>query len=281
MDERIPIVSLGIAVVGLVVGFAAIIIAASSGSEGTIGPQGPQGEVGLRGERGLPGSEGSTGIPGPQGIQGSEGSQGPQGQPGVQGSGGIRGDSGEIGGKGDRGEKGEKGDKGDPGPIGEPGSKGEKGDKGDTGLQGPRGELGPPGFIYPSPSSLKSPTYVFPIFTEPDGLKVIDPPPAGEELWQKTSQRRIYLKDRQAVRVQFAHNLETAVIKVGVEFYTDPQGWQELISPYGISVKPYTPQASPFYALTRFMAEDYWVRVVVYGDSALDPAFTFMSIDSR
>lgn len=107
-------VSLVIAIIGLLIAIAALVIyfvrPGPTGRPGLNGPQGTQGTVGTASESGPQGYQGTQGDDGPQGYQGPEGSQGAQGPQGPS--------LGPVGTQGPQGPQGQIGGKGLPGPVG-------------------------------------------------------------------------------------------------------------------------------------------------------------------
>ena len=254
-----------------------IIVAGMFGGycQGTPGPAGPQGDPGAAGP---PGSvqevRGPQGDLGPPGEKGARGEQGPSGAPGEAGAGS----------QGEPGVKGDKGDQGGIGPQGERGLLGEKGDKGDTGDQGEMGPKGEPGFLNPPPTALEALTINHTLLFLPTGVMVENPPAGGMEPERKITQRSLDLRDRQAIRAQFAHDLRSSLVRLSVEYY-DPNNnpdWRELIPAFGAEREPYSNQTSQWYALPSFHSfANFFIRAKVYGDGELDPRFTYISLDAK
>ncbi len=260
--------------------------------------RGPEGELGVPGLVGVVGDRGFRGEAGQAGAQGTVGSKGDTGDKGDTGERGDKGDAGTPGGKGDKGDRGEtvgvpgsegapglkgsKGDRGDQGEIGEPGLDGSNGGVGPQGNPGQPGKNGEPGFIYPVPLALNNPTSNYIIFQSP-GITVIDPPVEGIEILNNSSRRRVDLLNRQAIRVEYSHDLSSAAIKIEVQLFMTNLGWQTLIVKFGEEVTANGKQFSKWYGVPLYAtaATDFLTRVVVYGDGDLDPHFDNIILDIR
>jgi len=226
----------------------------------------------------IEGPAGPIGYPGPPGPAGVAGPAGPQG---IQGLPGERGNQGVQGQEGPQGVPGPEGAQGPPGPEGKQGPPGES----ITGPGGPEGKRGPPGpitFIQPSPGSLKNPEYSYSILFSPAGVPVPDAALTGSDLPGGVGQRTIRLYDFQAIRGQFAHNLKASQIKVEVDYWAAGNSWVSLIPAWGEEKEPFANQASGWYSIPKFHpTADFWLRVRVFGDGQLDPAFTYLTLDVR
>ncbi len=254
---------LALLLVTIIVGFV------SGAWEGPGGPTGPAGPVGEVGPEGPPGVEAVvTGPAGPQGATGDKGARGEMGEPGATGPGGAQG------------PPGAPGPTGGTGPVGEQGIAGEPGPAGPQGIQGPPGIVG---FLNPPPSALEALTIVYPILFAPDGVTVTNPAKTGTEPAKGITRRSLDLSERQAIRLQFAHDLESS-IQVGVEYFDaahNPQ-WRPLIPASGTAKAAYANQTSTWYSLPAFHSyANFFVRVKVYGDGELDPRFTYISLDAK
>ena len=238
---------------------------------------GPTGEAGPQGEKGASGPQGSVGD--------TTTARGPQGEPGGVGDKGARGDVGEPGPAGAAGEPGPAGVdaslQGAPGTQGDPGPQGAPGEAGPVGPPGSRGEQGTIGYIHPPPMSSRNPRLFYQLLFAPDGVTVVDAARDGIAL--AVTRRRLDLRDQQAVRAQYAHDLNGGGIRLGVEFWGGEAGWVPLIPAFGSAVEPFINQTSLWYAVPQYVTglADVIIRARVYGDGELDPAFIFIALDAR
>jgi hypothetical protein len=225
--------------------------AGMQGIQGVVGPAGPAGETGA-----------TTGVPGIAGNPGDPGLRGPVGPAGVQGIAGPVGPAGA--------DTGIVGPAGPVGPIGP---------------AGPAGELG---FLNPSPSSLLLPNVNQILFFQTAGVVVENPGstslPTGrpKEIPNRMSRRTIDLSDKGAIRLQWAHTLQSAAIKVQLEY--QPAGsniWRVLVPFFGADLSPYANQTSSWYGIAAADKTEVFVRVMVEGDGVLDPAITYVEVDAR
>ena len=219
------------------------------GIQGVVGPAGPTGDTtAVPGIAGNPGDPGLTGPAGPQGVQGIAGPAGPAGADGSDT--GIVGPAGPIG------------------PIGP---------------AGPAGELG---FLSPSPQSLLLPNVNQILFFQTAGVVVENPGLASgglaKEIPNRMSRRTIDLTKKGAIRLQWAHTLQSAAVKVRLEY--QPAGrdiWRVLVPFFGADLTPYANQTSGWYGIASEDKKELFVRVVVEGDGVLDPAITYVEVDAR
>jgi hypothetical protein len=239
--------------------------------------------TGPRGDLGPPGAQGDAG---PDGTQGPIGEQlvtaGPPGPPGDVGPPGPRGEVGEIGAIGTPSEAtGPAGPQGPPGLEGLPGEPGAQGPIGPPGGQGPKGNPGNLAFLNPAPEALLRPNVNYLLFFQRDGLLVTDP--TSIEIPNRASRRNIDFTGKQALRVQWAHSLETATIRLSLEFYRlSCRCFVTMVPIFGESVPPWTNQVSTWFAVPRFeTTSDFLVRAIVHGDGVLDPRLTFVEVDAR
>jgi len=241
-----------------------------------------------RGSAGAPGEAGAQGVPGPQGSPGDIATvRGPQGDPGTTGPAGAKGPSGDVGPSGppgaagpagELGPEGPPGQRGDPGPMGEPGATGVAGA---AGAQGARGDIG---YLSPAPTALENPALTYTLLFRPEGLTVPNAAPSGSEFPNLVDRRQVTLRDRQAVRVQYAHSLAGGGVRLAVEFFDTSTGtWRTLIPAYGQDYGPFEPHVSAWHAVPLHVtqAADVTLRSRIFGDGTLDPAFTFISLDAK
>ena len=223
---------------------------------------------------------GSSETSEPQVFKGEKGAKGDTGGIGPIGSIGNIGGVGPIGPKGDSGDTvGIPGPQGGIGPIGLRGLTGETGSIGNT---GPRGASGLPGFVYPTPLSLSSPTYNYPlVVNDTDGFTMLSVSALGQEFGGGTIRPRVDLTNRQAFRLQFTHIGNTDVIKVGMQFLASDLSWVWLIPAFGEAVGENVPQSTDFYAIPLFEDKDFTIRIIVYGDNETDVRFSYLAIDAR
>ena len=225
------------------------------GVQGVVGPAGPAGDVtAVAGIAGHPGDVGPAGAMGIQGIQGIEGPAGPAGEDGEDGE-----------------------DTGITGPIGPIGP---------VGPAGPKGATGELGFLNPSPSSLLLPNVNQILFFHSSGVLVENPGLASAgaalEIPNRMSRRTIDLTKKGAIRLQWAHTLQSAAIKIRLEY--QPAGmtiWRVLVPFFGADLTPYANQTSGWYGIAAEDTKELFVRVMVEGDGVLDPAITYVEVDAR
>ncbi len=227
------------------------------------------------------GPEGLQGVPG---IPGEGGPAGPPGEATVtSGPPGANGDTGPVGGSGPAGPAGPAG------PIGEVGlAIGPEGPPGPAGPAGPQGPQGDFMQLNAPASTINSPNVNHILFFEPNGLLVTDPGNPSLEsgpanLNNRVGYRTLDLFERQAIRAQFAHSLQSAVIKIQIQFFRPSANhWVTLIDPFGTDVAPFNNQTSGWFAIPAFEGfSDFLVRVIVHGDGELDPAITYVELDVR
>jgi hypothetical protein len=225
------------------------------GVQGVVGPAGPAGDVtAVAGIAGHPGDVGPAGAMGIQGIQGIEGPAGPAGEDGEDGE-----------------------DTGITGPIGPIGP---------VGPAGPKGATGELGFLNPSPSSLLLPNVNQILFFHSSGVLVENPGLASAgaalEIPNRMSRRTIDLTKKGAIRLQWAHTLQSAAIKIRLEY--QPAGmtiWRVLVPFFGADLTPYANQTSGWYGIAAEDTKELFVRVMVEGDGVLDPGITYVEVDAR
>ena len=123
------------------------------------------------------------------------------------------------------------------------------------------------------------------LFFDNDGIVLTDPgsPGSGGAAVVNASRRAMNFTNKQAVRVQWAHTLESADIKLGLEFYrSSTSSWLTLITPEGAAVPPRQTQTSTWYGIpSEDRSDSFLIRAVVHGDGALDPGITFVEVDAR
>jgi len=236
------------------------------------GPPGPIGPVGVEGPVGEKGSQGEAvdvvGPPGPKGDVGGDGGVGPRGETGAAGPIGEAGPQGEVG------------------PIGETGA-GERGEKGEGGSQGPAGGTGPPGpitYINAAPG-IAGIIVPYTLLFAAEGIEVTDAGSAGTEVPRRLSRRVLDLSVAQAVRAQWAHNIDSQdVVKLRVEYWNSlGSRWVFLTPHIGESVSAFANQSTQWVSTPRFLPDigAVRVRVMVAGDGALDPKITYVTLDTR
>ena len=238
------------------------------GSDGVAGPVGAEGQAGAKGDAGdVTTVRGPQGDPGPAGEPGS---RGPAGEPGPAGSVGQGSDV-----MGPPGETGPIGETGPPGPQGLPG------EIGPTGPPGPRGDLG---YLKPAAVTENAPLVQIQLLFHPTGIVVTDAAVAGSSIPNLVDQRTLSFKGRQAVRAQYGHNLDGSSIRLAVWFWDSPTGqWRTLLPAFGSNVAAHQNHTSNWHAVPLALTEsgDVLVRSQVFGDGALDPAITYISLDVR
>lgn len=234
------------------------------------------GPEGLQGFPGIPGEVGPVGPPGDLTVT--------SGPPGATGDTGAVGDAGAAGATGPAGPQGPEGAQG---PIGDisilEGPEGPPGPEGPRGFQGPNGE---DTFVNGSPTALANPNVNHILFFEPTGVLVEN---AGNstttngpsEIPNRASQRTVDFYERQIVRAQFAHNLQSESIKLQVQFWRSTGVWATLIDAFGSDTVAFSNQTSEWFAIPRFEGNDFLVRVIVHGNGELDPRITYVELDVR
>ncbi len=222
--------------------------------------------------------KGPQGIPGIDGPPGEAGPTGPVGETTVT--------SGPPGPPGDVGPVGPAG----TGPVGPAGPQGTVGDT--TGVAGPQGEVGPAGPVGPpgeiailgaAPSSISNPNVNHLLFFDSAGVLVENPVSDFPfEVPNRTSRRTLDLTGKQAVRVQFAHNLQNAAIKILLQYWRpSTDTWHTMVNLFGSDQPPFANQVSQWDSVPRFEGPSFTVRVLVYGDGVLDPRITYVEVDAR
>jgi hypothetical protein len=229
-----------------------------------------------------------NGPPGMQGLQGIQGVAGPAGPTGdTTAVAGIAGNPGDPGLRGPAGPQGVQGIAGPAGPAGADGA--------DTGIVGPAGPIGPIGpagpagelgFLNPSPQSLLLPNVNQILFFQTSGVVVENPGLASgglaKEIPNRMSRRTIDLTKKGAIRLQWAHTLQSAAIKIRLEY--QPAGrdiWRVLVPFFGADLTPYANQTSGWYGIAHEDKKELFVRIMVEGDGVLDPAITYVEVDAR
>ena len=250
-------------VLGMVAGYC-------KGATGALGPPGPEGVVGPAGPQGIPGTErvaaGPPGPPGDTGPRGEAGPQGPDGLPGEPGQVGATGPAGPTG-------AGTPGTDGALGPIGPPGS------AGPMGPPGPAGELA---YLTAAPAALLRPNVNHLVFFDNEGVLITNP--NSIEIPNRLSRRNIDLTGKQAIRVQWAHSLSSAAIKLSLDFYKASSNiWVTMVPMFGADVAPFTNQTSVWVSIPQFENNNgqFLIRAQVHGDSVLDPRITYIELDAR
>jgi hypothetical protein len=239
--------------------------------------------------RGSDGDPGDTGPQGPTGAQGPSGDiatvRGPQGDPGPVGDTGLRGPIGEQGPTGPTGKDSEVvGPPGEVGPIGEGGPPGPQGLEGELGAAGPQGAKGELGYLKPAASMEDAPIVQIQLLFHPTGIVVPDAAVVGSNIPNLVDQRTLSFKGRQAVRAQYGHNLDGSIIRLAVWFWDPSIGlWRTLVPAFGSNVAPHQNHTSTWYAVPLSLIElgNVLVRSQVFGDGALDPAITYITLDVR
>ena len=229
-----------------------------------------------------------NGPPGMQGLQGIQGVVGPAGPTGdTTAVAGIAGNPGDPGLRGPAGPQGVQGIAGPAGPAGADGA--DTGIVGPAGPVGPVGPAGPPGelgFLNPSPQSLLLPNVNQILFFQTSGVVVENPGLASgglaKEIPNRMSRRTIDLTKKGAIRLQWAHTLQSAAVKIRLEY--QPAGtsiWRVLVPFFGADVAPYANQTSSWYGIASEDTKELFVRIMVEGDGVLDPAITYVEVDAR
>jgi len=238
------------------------------GSEGVAGPVGAEGRAGARGDLGD-----VTTVRGPQGDQGAAGKAGPRGPMGEPGPTGPTGEDSAV-----------VGPPGETGPIGEAGPPGPQGLEGELGAAGPPGPKGDLGYLKPNPATEDAPVVQIQLLFHPTGIVVPDAAVAGSNIPNLVDQRTLSFKGRQAVRAQYGHNLDGSSIRLAVWFWDASIGqWRTLVPALGSNVAPHMNHTSNWYSVPLALTAlgNVLVRSQVFGDGALDPAITYITLDVR
>jgi hypothetical protein len=253
------------------------IIAAGMFSGYCRGSEGPAGSVGQPGRAGARGDLGDvTTVRGPQGDPGASGQAGPRGPMGEQGPTGTTGQDSEV-----VGPPGETGPIGEAGPPGPQGLEGLAGEIGAAGPPGPKGDLG---YLKPNPATEDAPVVQIQLLFHPTGIVVPDAAVAGSNMPNLVDQRTLSFKGRQAVRAQYGHNLDGSSIRLAVWFWDASIGqWRTLVPAFGSNVAPHQNHTSNWYSVPLALTAlgNVLVRSQVFGDGALDPAITYITLDVR
>jgi len=124
------------------------------------------------------------------------------------------------------------------------------------------------------------PVVPFQLFMVPDGMLIENAAVTGTEPPGAVGRRVMDLKDVQAIRVQFAHNLADTLVRVRLE-YLATSGWLPLIPDSGDLVAAWEPQASLWYAPPKFLPDRVTVRALILGDGAIDPRILFITVETK
>ena len=254
--------------IGILVLLAVLVLGMATGRcTGSVGPAGPIGPGGPSGPQGPNGDV--TTARGPQGDKGDNGAAGPEGGIGPAGAAGPAGGPGPVGPAGPE----------TPGVPGEIGPTGPAGVQGTQGVAGVKGDLA---FIHPPLNIITDPSQSFDLLFDPVGIEIVDPVEAGTPLDDK--RHRLDLSTHQAVRLQFAHKANNAIVKISVQYFADHTGaWHDLIPPTGAGVAANENQSSNWRGTPRFFTDvnHVLVRPVVHGDGEVDPLITYIRLDVR
>ncbi len=173
------------------------------------------------------------------------------------------------------------------GPEGPAGPEGPTtGVPGEIGPVGPVGPAGPPGevaILGAPPSAITNPNVNHLLFFESSGVLITDPTSEGPtEVPNRTSRRTLDLTGKQMVRIQFAHDLQSAEIKIALEFWRPSSDtWHTMINLFGTEMAPFANQTSQWAAIPKFEGPSFLVRIIVFGNGELDPRLTYVEVDAR
>tara|TARA_R110000823_G_scaffold308911_3_gene432784 strand:+ start:762 stop:1163 length:402 start_codon:yes stop_codon:yes gene_type:complete len=124
------------------------------------------------------------------------------------------------------------------------------------------------------------------LFFQTSGVVVENPGLASgglaKEIPNRMSRRTIDLTKKGAIRLQWAHTLQSAAVKVRLEY--QPAGrdiWRVLVPFFGADLTPYANQTSGWYGIASEDKKELFVRIMVEGDGVLDPAITYVEVDAR
>lgn len=114
------------------------------------------------------------------------------------------------------------------------------------------------------------------------GVTMTNAAAAGTEITNLVSRRTVDLTGRTNARGQFAHSLNSATVKLRLDFSTDNCGtWNAtpLVASFGAAVGANNNQTSAFAAIPAAAKTSVCVRAVIIGDGVLDPVVTHVDMD--
>ncbi len=114
------------------------------------------------------------------------------------------------------------------------------------------------------------------------GVTMTNAAAVGTEITNLVSRREINLMGMTNVRAQFAHSLNSAIIKLRIDFSTDNCAtWNAtpLVAAFGAAVGANNNQTSAFAAIPPVAITNICVRAVIIGDGVLDPIVRHVDID--
>jgi len=124
----------------------------------------------------------------------------------------------------------------------------------------------------------------FAMLRDAAGVKMTNASAAGAEITNLVSRAKIDLTGMTSARAQFAHSLNSATIKLRVDFSTDGcVTWNAtpLVPSFGSAVNANNNQTSAFNAIPTAAKTDVCVRAVIIGNGALDPVIRYVGIDIK
>jgi hypothetical protein len=156
--------------------------------------------------------------------------------------------------------------------------------EGEIGAAGPPGLKGDLGYLKPNPATEDAPVVHIQLLFHPAGIVVADAAVGGSNIPNLVDQRTLSFKGRQAVRAQYGHDQDGSSIRLAVWFWDASIGqWRTLVPAFGSNVAPHQNHTSNWYSvpLTLTALGNVLVRSQVFGDGALDPAITYITLDVR
>ena len=105
---------------------------------------------------------------------------------------------------------------------------------------------------------------------------------AGTEITNLVSRSQIDFTGMTNVRAQFAHSLNSATIKLRIDFLTSSCASFNaipLVSAFGAAVGANNIQTSTFASIPAATKTDVCVRAVIIGNGTLDPVVRYITLD--
>lgn len=114
------------------------------------------------------------------------------------------------------------------------------------------------------------------------GVTMTNAAAGGTEITNLVSRRTVDLTGRTNARGQFAHSLNSATVKLRLDFSTDNCAtWNAtpLVAAFGAAVGANNNQTSAFAAIPSAAKTSVCVRAVIIGNGTLDPIVTYVDMD--
>ncbi len=124
----------------------------------------------------------------------------------------------------------------------------------------------------------------FAMLRDAAGVTMTNAPTGGAEITNLTSRTKIDLTNITYARAQFAHSLNSPLIKLRIDFSTDNCAtWNAtpLVPSFGSAVGANNNQTSAFNAIPTSAKTEVCVRAVITGNGSLDPVIRYIGIDIK